>query len=213
MKIRMLLAIIVTLAAVLGFTACSDGSDGSDTEQYALRKPGPAGGWIFYIETDKNLVSSRGWKYLEAAPADIHSSSTKQWGSHGTLITPTIGTAPGLIAIGAGQTNSAAIVAWLNSNIDDSKGDVTSKADRAAYLCDVLILGGYSDWFLPSKTELDEIYKQLHISGIGNFAVAPYWSSSEENLNTAWGQHFGNGYQNNYPKNTELRVRAIRAFR
>ncbi|MBN2396454.1 MAG: DUF1566 domain-containing protein [Candidatus Atribacteria bacterium] len=173
------------------------------TPFYVLRDTGPAGGLIFYV---KEGGYSDGWMYLEAAPATTEWAD-KQWGSYGTEIGGTG------IGIGSGQSNTTTIVTWLDNNTDDTYGDVTNKTDRVAYLCDALTLGGYSDWFLPSKDELNEMYTELNIAGVGGFGDYGYWSSSEYNANDAWGQGFSDGYQYNYGyKNDYRRVRAVRAF-
>ena len=50
----------------------------------------------------------------------------------------------------------------------------------AALVCDSLVLGGYSDWYLPSKGELGQLW--VHRVAIGGFSlVSRYWSSSEFN--------------------------------
>lgn len=111
------------------------------------------------------------------------------------------------IAIGTGQVNTSAIVS--------SQG----AGSYAAQLCDDLNLNDYSDWFLPSKDELNEMY--LNKSSIDATATANggvvfttnlYWSSTEYNNNYAWKQVFSIGGQNNYRKSTTDRVRAVRAF-
>ena len=80
-------------------------------------------------------------------------------------------------------------------------------------MCLNLTLGGYSDWFLPSKDELNEIYVNLYSQGIGGFASDSYWSSTEYNNGSAWKQHFLNGGdQSNGGKDSGYYVRAIRAF-
>ena len=173
------------------------------TPLYALRDTGPAGGLIFYV---KEGGYSDGWMYLEAAPASTEWTG-KQWGSYGTLIG---GTGTG---IGTGQSNTTTIVTWLNSH---------SETDCAAQLCDVLVYGGYSDWFLPSQDELNLMYTNLKVYGVGGFTnsfTCFYWSSSETNAaDCAWVQSFciygesTDGIQAYADKNTEYRVRAVRAF-
>lgn len=170
---------------------------GNEVEEIAplltIGEKGPAGGLIFY---DKGSYSN-GWRYLEAAPASTEWTD-KPWGIYGTMIGGT-GT-----EIGTGKRNTAKIVTWLNSH---------GKTGRAAQLCDALVYGGYSDWFLPSKGELNLMYKNLKLNGIGGFAVGPlYWSSSENDATEAWFQGFNTGYRGDSRKKNDLRVRAARAF-
>jgi hypothetical protein len=158
---------------------------------------GPAGGFIFY---DKGSYSD-GRQYLEAAPVSTEWTD-KQWGSYGTEIEAT-GT-----GIGTGQSNTTKIVTWLNSQ---------GEAGKAAQLCDALVVenngGTYSDWFLPSFDELNLIYTNLKVSGVGGFVECIYyWSSSECNANLAWSQYFCNGSQGFNYKYYANRVRAVRAF-
>jgi hypothetical protein len=137
----------------------------ADSGTYPIGGTGPAGGHIFY---DKGSYSN-GWRYLEAAPASTEWTD-KEWGSFGILIG---GTETG---IGTGQSNTTIIVTWLNNNSDDTLGDVTYKTDRAAYLCDALTVGVYSDWFLPSKDELNLMYGNLHdiFTPVGGFTDDVY---------------------------------------
>lgn len=81
----------------------------------------------------------------------------------------------------------------------------------AKELCKNYRGGGYSDWYLPTKEELNYIYQNLRKTGkIGGDTW--YWSSSSNLNNTAWYQRFSDGYQGSYSKNTAYSVRAIRAF-
>ena len=41
----------------------------------------------------------------------------------------------------------------------------------AADVCDYLASVGYTDWYLPSKDELDMMYVNLHMQGLGGFAI------------------------------------------
>jgi len=102
-------------------------------------------------------------------------------------------------AIGSGAANTNAIIAQNGAG-----------ATYAAGLARACTDGGYSDWYLPSKDELDKLY--LNQAAIGGFASAVYWSSSEDNANLAWNQSFGNGGQYYGLKSGTSRVRAIRAF-
>lgn len=85
--------------------------------------------------------------------------------------------------------------------------------DSAARLCANFIEGSYGDWYLPSKGELHLIYSNLHLAGLGNFAVDNnYWSSTESVITEAVSQWFGVGSQDDDVKTNTRRVRAIRAF-
>jgi hypothetical protein len=82
----------------------------------------------------------------------------------------------------------------------------------AADICANLTLGGYSDWFLPSMHELQEMYVNLHQQGLGGFTSYYYWTSTESNYRIAYTVSFVNGYEYNPYKNQNYRVRAVRAF-
>jgi len=128
---------------------------------------------------------------LIAATAD--QSTGIQWYNGSYVVTGATGT-----AIGTGQANTTAIV------------NAQGAGSYAAKLCHDLTVGGYNDWFLPSKDELNKLYTNK--VAIGGFADHFYWSSSEGNDSLAWGQNFNNGNQNSYSKNGNGRVRAVRAF-
>ena len=203
MKNRISLLGIIAIVAIIGFsmTACDDGN-GSTTggntggnnggTTYKIGDTGPGGGIVFY---DKGSVSN-GWRYLEAAP--VNQGTSLKWASYFYESTYITGTES---AIGTGKANTAAILA-----VDGNAPAAKACADYRG--------GGKSDWFLPSKDELNEMYQarsHLDISGL-------FWSSSQSNPNFfAWVQYFlngydGDGYQNNGSKNDGYDVRAIRAF-
>lgn len=72
-----------------------------------------------------------------------------------------------------------------------------------------------TDWFLPSKDELIQMYTMLHLKGIGNFASADYWSSSETNVSgTYYGViiNFGTGVDNYESKGNSNSIRPVRRF-
>uniref|UniRef100_UPI0040473774 Lcl domain-containing protein n=1 Tax=Algoriphagus sp. TaxID=1872435 RepID=UPI0040473774 len=86
----------------------------------------------------------------------------------------------------------------------------------AAQLCNDLVLGDYSDWYLPSKDELNKLY--LNRTVVGGFVTignsSHYWSSTEKSAgnSNAWNQHFSDGAQHDHSKNSTFYVRAVRAF-
>jgi hypothetical protein len=150
------------------------------------------GGIIFWLD-------ATGQHGLIAATAD--QSTGIQWYNGTYRYTGTTG--DGLYA---GSMNTAMIVATQMS--DNQTGNFAAKvcADYSVTVGGVI----YGDWYLPSKYELNLLYLQKAV--VGGFASADYWSSSEDNVYTAWGQYFANGNQNASNKGTTLYVRAVRAF-
>ena len=103
-------------------------------------------------------------------------------------------------AIGTGLSNTNAIIA--------SQG--ATATSYAAGLASAYAGGGYTDWYLPSKDELDKLY--LNRTAIGGFADGYYWSSTEIYTNVAFLRNFGFGHEQLLGKEFPGYVRAIRAF-
>ena len=128
---------------------------------------------------------------LIAAPGD--QSTGIQWYNGSFIVT--------------GATETALGTGNVNTNIIASSQGAGSYAAR---LCYDLELGGYSDWYLPSK---DELHKLIQSQGIvGGYTGSFYWSSSENDAGSAWCEQFPFGYQYIYGKNNTFCVRAIRSF-
>ena len=142
------------------------------------------GGIIAYID-------STGQHGLIAATAD--QSEGIQWWNGTNIVTGATGT-----AIGTGLTNTNAIIA------------VQGSGSYAASIARDYNGGGYTDWFLPSKDELNQLYENK--TAISGFTDAWYWSSTEFNNDVAWLQIFSNGNQNDDIKANTYYVRAVRAF-
>lgn len=86
-----------------------------------------------------------------------------------------------------------------------------SNWEGAKTLCSEYRGGGYRDWYLPSKDELNLVYINLKSTGkISDDDL--FWSSSEYLDNYAWWQQFSDGYQGSSNKNYANSVRAVRAF-
>ena len=136
-------------------------------------------------------------KGLIAATSD--QSTGIRWYNGSWLYTGATGT-----AIGTGLSNTNAIIA--------SQGETATS--YAAGLARAYTGGGYTDWYLPSKEELNKL--RMNRDGIGGFADDFYWSSSEYGVDgvLAWYQNFHIGAdQGAIDKGIRtFNVRAIRAF-
>jgi TolB-like protein len=174
-----------------------------DSLAYKIGDIGPAGGFVFY---DKGVFSD-GWRYLEAAPYDIGPVQFSKSSMPNVQITDK--------KVGSGKANTAVILTILKQNDD---------LDKAAYLCSMLNINGYNDWFLPSSEELKLIYTNLALKGLG-VSSHIYWSSTLHGPTLANGQTLGdvkltdtNGVEKNEPIyvisgiNATNFVRAVRAF-
>ena len=112
-------------------------------------------------------------------------------------------------AIGTGSANTDAIIDVA----------VATETSYAAGLARANTGGGYTDWFLPSKAELNKMWLERETinttasaNGGSNLSANYYWSSSESTNVRAWQQYFGNGYGEYYYKNYTSKVRAVLAF-
>ena len=146
---------------------------------------------VFY---DKGRYSD-GWRYLEAAPTDQSSDATWATTSSWARGTATV--------IGSGKPNTDLIVS--------KQGE----GNYAAAQCRNLALGGYDDWFLPSKDELNQMYVNLKQQNRGGFASEMYWTSSEDithHRGEVFVQSFLDGGQDSTSLFTGGHVRAVRAF-
>ena len=180
---------------------------------YNIGDDGPGGGIIFYYSEAGFDVyeidgSTKKCHYLEVSKFDLGKIS---WCSRKVRadccdITTT------LTAIGAGRINTFKII---NST---HKGGTLTKENCAALACHSYSTATTKagDWFLPSKDELNLLYKNLGkrvlLSNTTN--DNDYWSSSQGNDNGfSWRQRFSDGGQGNYKlKNYTYSVRAVRAF-
>ena len=131
-----------------------------------------------------------------AAPID--QSTGIQWYNGSYTVTGATGT-----AIGTGLSNSNTIIT--------SQG--ATATNYAAGLARAYRGGGYSDWYLPSKDELNKLWINRVVVGLANGVSGYYWSSSEADANGAWYQHLNTGTQSSfYNKYSSSAVRAVRLF-
>ena len=154
----------------------------------------PGGGKVFYV-AGSNFTSTgsdcgTACKYLEAALSDH--SSTVAWCSNTS-------TSVGVTAdgIGSGMSNTTTADSTCTSGAIQVAADYTNNSK--------------TDWHLPSKDELAQLYAER--TKVGSFAYDYYWTSSEPYTYAAYGQRFGVGAQNLYMKSSiNGTVRIVRAF-
>jgi hypothetical protein len=160
---------------------------------------GPGGGIVFFVGTfacGATLAST--CKYLEAAPTSGTSAWTDASFAWSDNTTGEILNARGT-AVGSGYKNTVAMVAQSSTA---NRAGTIARAYRGP--------NNLSDWYLPSKDELNQLY--INRATVGGFVSNVYWSSSEVYSLETWYQNFSNGTQSNLAKYYTHYVRPVRAF-
>ena len=147
------------------------------------------GGIVFYVD-------ETGEHGLVAALEDIGQLS---WGCYGLSLPGADGT-----SIGTGYQNTIDIVQGCSHS-------PIAASEALAYEED-----GFSDWYLPSKDELFEMFLTIGNGGsqgnIGGFVNDLYWTSSDDSVYYSWFVDFENGSTNDQNKSYTYYVRPIRSF-
>ena len=145
------------------------------------------GGIIFWLNGDNSGLIS----------APIDQSISASWGCQGSCTTASSGCGydcEGSASNLANQTPDNFAGQGFQSTINMLESCPSS---TAASVCLNLIIGEYSDWYLPSIYELNTMYlnigqgNALGLGNIGDFNDSYYWSSTYQNCYyRAWGQNF-----------------------
>ena len=207
----------------------------------AVGDTGPGGGVVFYVAlsnfTSTGSACNTACKYMEAAPRGWIVSSAPAGQTNCVIVGSStvdpkcawsgntsyaISTTSALI--GKGHANTTAMIAQPFGGNDVGKAATVSHAYQG---------GGKTDWFLPSKDELNQMCKWQRgvdwISdatvcrggvlnsgrGASGFSGDVYWTSTEDAQYDSWFQYFNNGLQGNSyntRKRSEFYVRPARAF-
>lgn len=212
-------------------TTTGDGLTCAAGGRCAVGDVGPGGGTVFYVAssqfTSTGSACDIACRYLEAAPVgwvkspsytgqNVCLPSADKFSLDPRCMWP--GTTSSFVStgtgIGTGYANTSAIIAQ------------SSTGGNAATVARAFQGGDKTDWFLPSKDELNALCKWAFkdtVNAICNsshqfwqwpftFAYRNYWSSSWHSPYYAWGQHFKFGYLTNEPKGVPSYVRPVRAF-
>ena len=190
----------------------------------------PLGGTIFYIDdtadgayefydAEGNVISSVAvgdspamYKVLTPGTKDkyyvcdttLYPNSRWTYYKNGNYVINNLGTGT---AIGTGKTNTNIVMTA------DDGAYITSDANGYPTIwyqlsqARSLSLGGNTDWFIPSKDEMDKV----HTSGIIPFSGKYIWSSSEFGSSNAW-YWSSNSWSNYRYKNEYQSVFFVRAF-
>ena len=164
------------------------------TTDYAIGESALGGKIAYLLQPGDPGYDANTQHGLVATATDV--SVGAEWGCF-SFTGSTINGADGT-AIGTGNQNTIDIMAGC------------STAGIAARLCGDLVLNGYSDWYLPSKDELNKLY--INRVAIGGFTSKHYWTSREVDFYHAWYHAFANGQFTNGDRRSTKYVRAIRAF-
>ena len=164
---------------------------------YSIGDTGPSGGKVFITPSTSGNTTDL---YFEVAPVSVQvqrywAQFTPVWYNSTSVPLAQFDT------IGTGKTNTVAIV---------NQGNTDPNVSAAKY-CDDFTYGGFSDWFLPSRDELAQIYTNRVALG-NNFGLGYFWSSSEAGFDAAWVRYFTNGTETNIAKANNLYVRPVRSF-
>lgn len=134
----------------------------------------------------------------------------------GICVLGDIGPGGGLVFLISGSTAYEMAPKTWNGGIADPTNNWSVALQAAADY-----RGGVkTDWFLPSKDELNAMYTNSRVSGFDTvtygFADDYYWSSSQYSTSAAWAQDFDTGDQDYANKGLEyffkFFVRPIRSF-
>jgi len=172
--------------------------------EYNIGDTGPGSGRIFYVSTAgfTDTYSGQTHHYLEAALINL--GTNPGWASSAweTTAIPSMDdtgfTDTDDTPIGTGRRNTAFILQYDNTA-------------PAALACKNYTGGGKTDWYLPSKDELSELYNQRTILGIPT-TNARYWSSSQYNNQEAWYMVFNDPASYYITKANPNNARPIRSF-
>lgn len=171
--------ILSATAAVFMAMGCNsdDDSNGSgngngsenDDVTYAVGDVGPAGGLIFFVDTENRHDD---WTYLELAPSD--------WSESGQDPNSTYVMRQG--AFPSINTNAMIGTGVFNT-------EILLEVEKTFYGLDLCVNYSvefnnetYDDWFFPSRYELEEAYQALHSNEEAGFRTEPNFGMFDDRV-------------------------------
>lgn len=205
-----------------------DGPDAGTVadEKCKIGMTGPGGGLIFFVDYNDQYA---GFNYLEAAPTDGVFASSAATGVWATTVANC-----GAVSNASCQANSIytqtgvalATIKGLHRGLFGGQSATNAIIAKHAGVALNLFAAGVadsytapafngvtiSDYYLPTRDEIELMQKNLNNSGVGGFVGNDYWSSSEGDASYAWTQAFDRGVQSDGGKSSTLYLRPVRAF-
>ena len=179
-------------------------------------------GSIVYSQTGDNAIIGILFQFqAETATGKMigRKEISKQWGGYEYMIDdlPADVDCTNAKSNNTGKENTEKIIQLLaNNSVDFSTIDYSNNANYAAYWCDTLTDGGYTEWYLPSPGELQEIFDaniQGVLKNLGKDLKFPFWASSQIGNTLAWSYCFGNGNCHPALKYINYTVSAVHDFK
>ena len=182
--LKSLPTIILLICLSVWLIACGSSDSNNGSTIYVLGGSSPAGGIVIHV-TDGGLHGMEVAPINRVpvnAPGGSGAGTTGAWYGCDHLLMGASGT-----GVGTGEQNTSIVLA------------ACSTPYIAAGVAALYELNGFTDWFVPSKDELDLVYLQKDaLKDASAFAnifqeTGNYFSSSEESTCCAWAKNFGLG--------------------
>ena len=231
-----IVTVSITRASTVVALTCAQGG------VCAVGDTGPGGGIVFYYSatafTSTGSTCNTNCHYLEAAPSDL---STKVWATTDEMCyntddsnngnCQTTSVYSGLSEVRVSSRTASYDIGKGMPNTEGFAGRLAGYPENstnfAAGVAWAYTNNSKTDWFLPSKHELNQLCRYGWRLSVDNTAITctgmtgtirtgfstdRYWSSSEGDDDRAWGQSFNFGNQGGNAKNYSYYVRPVRAF-
>ncbi len=188
---------IFPVLVIIFFASCGSNNTGNNATTLSIGDLHQGGKVAYILQTgDPGYDPNTQHGFIAA----LEDQTNATWGCFGEAMWTST-------ALGTGLANTTAIMAaCFTIGIAASLCDEHTNADTGT--------GVYSDWYLPSKDELTQLYSNR--LELGGFAEAgSYWSSSEEQdyeTHRAWEQAFYNDSKYIKYKYLYGNVRCVRSF-
>jgi hypothetical protein len=178
-------------------------------------------GSIIYSQTGNNEIVGVLYKYDADTRQGMMIGTEevkKQWGGYNRELSglPPVSTREDAKSDLSGAAHTLQIRTELGEESPDFSNENNAlSGNYAAYWCDTLTTGGYTDWYLPSSGEWQEVQEagiRTTLKKTGKDVDYPYWSSSHAGNTLAWAYCFGNAYYHPALKYVSYTVNAVHAF-